>query len=233
MRRTAPEWLLIVDPIDGTRPLMCGFAMGVISIALCRFSHKATFDDIIAGVVLEINTGDWFYAEKGQGVQVQTSQGREVQPSTTEDLSTMFWSYDTVGRPARWVSHYLGELIDSSGLQAGVFVVNNVAYCLTRIVTGHLDAHVEVGARILKDHPESEADFVRIGGGRIMGTFPYDIAACYLILQEANCVITDAYGHPLPNTQLLEQGKDAILSFVAASNASLHKKIINILPALN
>lgn len=221
-----PEWLLVVDPIDGTRPLMCGFAMGVVSIALCPFSTTATFADILAGAVLEIHSGDLYYAEREGGVRVHSEIGRNVRPSVTTDLERMFWSYDTVGRPSRWVHHYLGDLIDVSGMQAAVFVINNAAQCLTKIVNGDLDAYVEVGGRILEEHPESASEFMNIGNGRMMGTFPYDIAAGYAILREAGCVITDAFGRSLESVPLTGHGREAILSIVAASNGGLHSKLL-------
>lgn len=228
-----PEWLLIVDPIDGTRPLLCGFEMGVISIALCHYSQNVTFDDILAGVIVEIKSGEVFFAEQGKGLKILSSFDKRQQLSSTKNLKKLFWSFEAVGRPAHWISKYLGKLTDVSGMEGAVFLFNNSAYSLTRIVTGQLDAYVDVGGRILQDHPESEAEFLRIGSGRVMGTFPYDIAASYLILHEANGVITDAYGKSLGNVRLLQHGKNAVLSCVAASNLELHRKILEFLPPLN
>jgi myo-inositol-1(or 4)-monophosphatase len=228
-----PEWLLVVDPIDGTRPLICGFEMGVISIALCHYSKNVTFRSILAGVVLEIKSGDVFFAEQGMGMQTSSSFSRKVRPSSTKNLKKLFWSFDAIGRPAHWTFKYLEKLINVSGMEGGIFLFNNSAYSLTRIVTGQLDAYVDVGGRILNDHPESESEFLSIGSGRVMGTFPYDIAASYLILQEANCVITDAYGKSLDDVNLLEHGKNAVLSCVAASNVELHRRILEFLPILN
>ncbi|MFQ6113219.1 MAG: inositol monophosphatase family protein [bacterium] len=228
-----PEWLLIVDPIDGTRPLLCGFEMGVVSVALCRYSQNVTFDNILAGVVLEIKSGDVFFAERGKGVQISSPFDKQPQPSSTKNLNKLFWSFEAVGRPTNWICKYLGKLMDVSGMEGAAFLFNNSAYSLTRIVLGQLDAYVDVGGRILKDYPESESEFADIGTGRIMGTFPYDIAASYLILQEANCVVTDACGNSLENVNLLQHGKNAVLSCIAASNLELHRKILEFLPPLN
>lgn len=223
------DWLLIVDPIDGTRPLVCGLEMGVVSIAVCGFSQNATFGDILSGIILEIKTGDLYFAERGKGILISSSSGKRLQPSSTRNLRKLFWSYDIIGRPVHWINKYLGELIEISGMEAGVFIFSNAAFSLTRIVTGQLDAYVEVGGRILKDHPESEAEFLNIGCGRVMGTFPYDIAAAYLILKEANCVITDAYGQSLENFMLTLHGKEAVVSCIAASNQELHGQILKAL----
>ncbi|RMD94347.1 MAG: hypothetical protein D6813_02380 [Calditrichaeota bacterium] len=222
-----PEWLLVVDPIDGTRPLICGFEMGMISIAVSPFSPTATFSEIEAGILLEIRTGDIYFGVKNQGVKILSRAKKKLNPSMTTDFKKMFWSYDSVGRPSRWLFHYLGEMMDISGMEAAVFLFSNVTFSLTRILTGNLDAYVEIGGRILKDHPESKEEFLKIGNGRIMGTFPYDIAAAYLLLQEAHCPMTDAYGNSLEQIPLLNLEKSSqILSCVAAGNTTLHGKII-------
>jgi len=221
-----PLWLLIVDPIDGTRPLMSGFEMGVVSIALCPFSESAAFRDLLAGVVYSIHNQALFYAEKGAGVFVEGFGMSEPQLSTNEDLHAMFWSFDVIGRPVSHAMKYLGDLIQDSGMHAGAFLFHNSAFALMKIVTGHLDAHIDVGGRILYDFPSSEQEFLRIGNGRMMGTFPYDIAAAFVILQETGAVITDAFGASLQDVKLMSSGKQAILSCVAAANAVLHKKIV-------
>jgi len=178
----APKWLLIVDPIDGTRPLLSGFDMGVVSIALCPFLEKASFRDILASVVFRIPVEEYVYAEKGKGIQVNAFGVTEGNLSSQHDIGKMFWSFDLVGRPVNKVAQYLGELIDSSGMQAGAFLFHNTAFSLMKIVVGHFDAYVDVGGRLLREHPESESEFLQIGQGRVMGTFPYDIAASYLIM---------------------------------------------------
>ena len=221
-----PKWLLIVDPIDGTRPLLSGFEMGVVSIALCPFSEGASFKDIGASVVFRIPVEEYVYAEKGKGVQVNAFGVTEENLSSEPDIEKMFWSFDVVGRPVSRVVHYLDDLIDSSGMQAGAFLFHNAAFSLLKIVVGHFDAYVEVGGRLLREHPESESEFLQIGQGRVMGTFPYDIAAAYLIMQEAGAVITDAFGESLADVRLINSGKQAIMSCVAASNSVLHKKIL-------
>ncbi|MCH9006695.1 hypothetical protein IIA29_01600 [candidate division KSB1 bacterium] len=222
-----PQWLLVVDPIDGTRPLACGFETAVVSIALCDYSEVATFGSLLAGVIVEIKDGHWHYAERGCGVQTGPFGAPRVRPSGTAEIENMFWSFDIIGRPTERVLGYLGGLIDATGMNAAAFLFNSSAYSLTRIVTGQLDAYVDVGARILQDIPESEAEFVVIGRGQIMGTFPYDIAAAYIIVQEANCIITDAYGQSLDRFLLIRHGKSAVISCVVASNRELHRKILN------
>jgi len=222
-----PKWLLIADPIDGTRPVLCGFE-GVISLALCDYSRVATFGSIVAAVVLEIGTGASFYSERGCGVETQPAN--RILPSTTSEVESMFWTFDTIGRPVQHVMVYLQNLIDNSGLKGAPFLINSAAYAMTRILTGQIDAHVDVGGRILQEEPESESEFRAIGGGRVVGTFPYDIAAAYLLLKEAGCAISDAFGRSLDDRFLIQDGMGAVMSCVAASNEKLHRNILNALP---
>ncbi len=222
-----PDWLLMVDPIDGTRPLMCGFEAAVVSIALCDYSEVATFANIRAAVVLEIISGASFYVERGKGIE--TRPVRTVVPSATSDLSQMFWSFDIIGRPARLALPYLEDLINRSGMKGAPFLVNGAAFSMTRIVTGQMDAYVDIGGRILQEHPESEREFLAIGNGHVMGTFPYDIAAAYLLLKETGCVISDAFGKSFDNKFLVQHGRNAVMSCVAASNSKLHENILNAL----
>ncbi len=221
-----PEWLLIADPIDGTRPAVCGFESAVVSIALCRYSEVATFDNLIAGIILEIKEGYSYFAEAGCGVEIERPDFSEPRCSGTGEPRQMFWSFETIGRPLERVTAYLRELIDESGMQGASFIFNSSAFSLTRIVTGQLDAHIDVGGRILRDAPDCEADFRAIGNGQVIGTFPYDIAAAYVILIEAGGVITDAFGDSLGRTLVMQHGKEAIISCVAAGNAGLHAKLL-------
>lgn len=222
-----PRWLLVVDPIDGTRPLLCGFEMGVVSIAVAPYTQEESrFGDIVAAVVCPLRVPGYWYAEKGNGVRLAGNKRFTPVSARTEKLEEMFWSFEVVGRPVSYVMAYLGGLIETSGMRAGVFLFNNAAFSLLKVVQGHLDAYVDVGGRILEDFPMSEADFLRIAQGRVMGTFPYDIAAAFLILQEAGAIITDAHGCKLDDRVLTATGRDAILSCVACGNATLHQKIV-------
>lgn len=69
----SPDWILIVDPIDGTRPAFSGFESAVVSIALCPFCDNPTFKDITHAVILELKAGNFFYAEANKGVLLQSS----------------------------------------------------------------------------------------------------------------------------------------------------------------
>lgn len=221
----SPEWLLIVDPIDGTRPAFSGFESAVVSIALCPYSDCPTFKDITHAVILELKTGNLFYAEAGNGVLVHGNDPLlSINPSRNCELELIRWSFELVGRPIEWITKKIGSLIDFSYFKGGVYIFNSSAFALTRLVTGQLDAYIDVTGMIVDDGNENTPLPQISTHSQAMGLFAYDIAAAFLVAKESNCVISDSWGAPLDNKSLIS--KD-VLSCVAASNLELHQRLIN------
>ena len=62
--------VLVVDPIDGTRPAMAGLESACVAVALAPLGDgEPTMADLRAGCVVEIKSGDWFLGVKGSGVR--------------------------------------------------------------------------------------------------------------------------------------------------------------------
>lgn len=216
-----PRWVLVVDPIDGTRPAMAGFEAACVSVALAELGDGTpTMGDVVAGSVVELKSGRTFYAERGGGLDPAPSL------SANRDLDRLFWAYGLRGRPMRAIAEVIGELIDASSVGGGTFDLGSASYDMTRIATGQLDAYVEPGPRMVADVPGMRERFERLGGGAVLNNSPYDIAAAALCLGEAGAVITDAYGAPLANCPLLGSGAEFQISCVAAANAELHRGIL-------
>ena len=70
----APEYICLLDPIDGTYNAVKDIPFFSLSIAFARFSEKATLADIEAGFVMNLATGEEFTAVKGRGAR----HGEEV-----------------------------------------------------------------------------------------------------------------------------------------------------------
>jgi myo-inositol-1(or 4)-monophosphatase len=215
-----PRWVLVVDPIDGTRPAMAGLESACVSVAAARLDADPTMGDVEVGCIVEIKSGQAFLAERGAGLEPAPTL------SPTRDLSRMFWAYGLRGRPMRMIAEVIGELIDVSSVGGGTFDLGSATYDMTRIATGQLDAYVEPGPRIVADLPQTRAEFERVGGGAVLNNSPYDLAAAALCLREAGAVVTDAYGRPLADRPLLGSGADFQLSCVAAANPELHAGIL-------
>jgi myo-inositol-1(or 4)-monophosphatase len=215
------RWVLVVDPIDGTRPAMAGFEAACVSVALAELRDgEPTIGDVDAGCIVELKSGRAFYAERGAGLDPAPKL------SANRDLGRMFWAYGLRGRPMRQVAEVIGDLIDGSSVGGGTFDLGSACYDMTRITTGQLDAYVEPGPRMVADVPGMRARFERVGGGAVLNNSPYDVAAAALCLEEAGAVLTDAYGAPLADRPLLGSGTEFQISCIAAANRELHTGIL-------
>ena len=125
----------------------------------------------------------------------------------------------------------LAELIDASSVGGGTFELGSQAFVMTRVVTGQLDAVVEVGSRIVDDVPGMRAEFERVGNGQILNNSPYDLAAPWLCLSEAGGVVSDGWGEPLDHHRLLGSGHEFQMSSISAANAQLHAELVRAVDA--
>jgi myo-inositol-1(or 4)-monophosphatase len=220
--------VLVVDPIDGTRPAMAGLESACVAVALAPLGDgEPTMADVSIGSVVELKSGAWFVAERGSGVQ---SSGR-VRLSAATDISRMFWAYGFRGRPARPMVEVMGDLIDSSSVGGGTFELGSQAFAMTRLVTGQLDAVVEVGSRVIDDVPGMREEFERVGGGHVLNNSSYDLAAPWLCLREAGGIVTDGWGAPLDRHRLLGAGHEYQMSSISAANPSLHAQLVRAVDA--
>jgi myo-inositol-1(or 4)-monophosphatase len=213
------QWVLVVDPIDGTRPALAGLESCCVSVAAAPLDSEPTMADIRVGCVLELKSGASFIAERGRGLEPAANL------SANRSLERMFWTYGFRGRPARALIEVLCDLIDASSVGGGTFDLGSATYDMTRIVTGQLDAYVEPGPRMIDDVPGVRAEFERVGDGAVLNNSPYDLAAAALCVEEAGAVLSDAYGGSLADRPLLGSGADFQMSCVVACNAELHAKI--------
>jgi myo-inositol-1(or 4)-monophosphatase len=213
------EWVLVVDPIDGTRPAMAGLESSCVSVAAAPLASEPTMADVSVGCVLELKSGEAFVAERGRGLEPAASL------SANRSLERMFWTYGFRGRPARALIEVIGDLIDTSSVGGGTFDLGSATYDMTRIVTGQLDAYVEPGPRMIDDVPAVRAEFERVGHGAVLNNSPYDLAAAAICLEEGGAIVTDAYGEPLGARPLLGSDHSFQMSCVAAANQELHAGI--------
>lgn len=221
--------VLVVDPIDGTRPAMAGLESCCVAVAAAPLGDgRPSMGDVTAACVAEIKTGTTFLAERGAGLEVRTAAGDEVPArlSGNADIGRMFWTLGFRGRPAVPLVTVLGELIDASSVGGAVFDLGSAAFDMTRIATGQLDAYLDVGSRMIDELPSMRPRFEGVGNGAVLNNSPYDLAAAVLCLEEAGAVVTDAFGRSLAARPLLGSGHEFQMSCVAAANAELHAAIL-------
>jgi myo-inositol-1(or 4)-monophosphatase len=218
------QHVLVVDPIDGTRPALAGFEAACVSVAAAALGDGApTMADVEAGVVVEIKSGARFVAERGAGLRSDTP----VALSPNVDLDRLFWVYGLRGRPARPTIEVLAELLDRSSVGGGTFDLGSACFDMTRVLTGQLDAYVEPGPRLIAELPGLQAEFERVGGGAVLNNSPYDLAAAWLCLVEGGAVVTDAAGRPLDDRPLLGSSPEFQMSTIAAANRELHARLVD------
>ncbi len=219
------EWVLVVDPIDGTRPALAGFESSCVSVAAAPLDGEPAMADVAVGVVVELKSGSAFVAERGIGVTPKPVL------SANTAIERMFWVYGLRGRPARGLMEVLAELVDASSVGGATFDLGSATYDMTRVITGQLDAYIEPGPRMIDDVPGMREEFERVGGGAILNNSPYDLAAATLCLQEAGAVVTDAYGRGIGDRPLLGSSHEFQISCLAVANAELHSKICEAIDA--
>ncbi len=228
-----PEGLLIIDPIDGTRAAIAGLESCVVSIAWADYVEAPTFQNVRYAGITEIKGDLTFTAGRGEGVQILDGKGNRIEPflAPTTEISAMAWTLGAVGAPLEYLFNILKEITNTTTLRGGFFILNSSAYELTRMVTGQFSGVIDVRTRLLHDFPETRELFCQYGGGRPVSLFGYDIAAAGFIAQEAGCTVTDAWGRSLNNWNLLDTREANFGSVVAASNPTLHARIMETIEA--
>ncbi len=231
MGADSAETVLLVDPIDGTRPAMAGLESCCVAVAAAPLGDGAPDHGRRRRRVRRRDKERHDVHRRARLRSTDPVGGRRVGESavlsSNTDVSRMFWTLGFRGRPAEPLITVLGELIDASSVGGAVFDLGSAAFDLTRLVTGQLDAYLDVGSRMVEEAPSLRSRFEHVGGGAILNNSPYDLAAPVLCLQEAGGVVTDARGDPLAGRPLLGSGHDFQMSCVAAANSQLHERILD------
>jgi myo-inositol-1(or 4)-monophosphatase len=224
-----PKHLLVVDPVDGTRAAKSGFEGCTVSVASTRVIERPRVGDLDNACVMDILGTHTFYAERGKGVRVyEDGHLRKPKLSQNTILEQLTWSMTVPARPAELIFPTAARLIDLTSLKGGFFACNSTSFSLTRLLTGQLDACIDVANRYLRDIPEIVRDqFINAGRGNILGIAPYDLVAALLIAEEAGAVVTDAYGNSFDHLLLLDSSEINQQSLIAAGNRDLHQKLLN------
>ena len=187
-----------------------------------------TLGDVRFGCIGEIKNDDLFWAARGEGAHWIGPNGAEKSPRLLPitEIAKAPLTFEVVARPFEWIGTALSEIVDASSMTGGCFLFNSTAFSLTRLMTGQLAAMMDIGNRLLRDFPASRERFLALGFGKPIGLFAYDIAAAALIAQEAGAIVTDAYGHSLDKTRLLDTTEPNLQSILGASNLALHEKML-------
>ena len=225
--RGRPDRILIIDPIDGTRPAGAGLEAGMVSIAAAPFRRDATLGDVDDALIMSIKTGQLFRSKRGRGTRI-VHRGSALDPSLSPQRTVVgsFWTYGFRGRPVAPSSIVLQELLDATSANGAGFELGSATFGMTGVVTGRFDAYVDHGQRLIDEIPETRPLFEELADGAVLNNNPYDVAAAKLICEEAGCIVTDAFGRSLNDKPLIGSGADYCVSTVVTSTRELHAEII-------
>jgi myo-inositol-1(or 4)-monophosphatase len=192
-------------------------------VAAAPLRDGVTMGEVSVGCVVEIPTGAVFLAERGLGLV----ESPPVSLSRNEELDRLFWAYGFRGRPARPLVEVVGDLIDTSSVGGAGFDLGSAAFCMTRVLTGQLDAYVEPGPLLVDEVPGMREEFERVGRGAVLNNSPYDLAAAALCVSEGGGVVTDARGATLDDRRLLGSGPEFQMSVIASATPALHERLVD------
>ncbi len=226
-----PRAIFVVDPIDGTRPAAAGLESCCVSVAVVPPREDATLGDVTFGVVHEIKSGDRFSATRGGGARGRARRrSRDPAAAVGQRRSRPRCSGPPGlrGRPVMPVSVVLEELIDGSSMRGGYFDLGSATFNMTRIVTGQLDAYVDIGRRIVDEFPSLRTRVPqRSGRARCARTSPTTSRPPALIVAEAGGVVTHADGAALADHPAVGSGDGYGIAVLASASETLHQVLLS------
>ncbi len=161
IRKTGPEFNWIIDPLDGTTNFIHGIPTFAISIALQRG------EDLVSGVVYEINRDEMFYAWEGGGAYLT---GKPIRVSGATDISSTLlatgFPYYDFERQEQYLQAFSELMRSCHGLRR----IGSAAVDLAYVAAGRFDGFFEYNLNA------------------------WDVAAGALIVQEAGGKVLDFNG---------------------------------------
>ncbi|HIP91361.1 MAG TPA: bifunctional NADP phosphatase/NAD kinase [Methanothermococcus okinawensis] len=203
----APEYIVVLDPIDGTYNALNNLPIYAVSIAIGKIAGKyrglegvrgMSIEDLELGIVKNIATGEIYYGRVNKGAYILEKNDREwkkIEVSNTKDLKDA-----TVGVFAYGLTTNTLNFIKDRKVRR-IRIFGSVALEMCYVARGALDAFINVNET----------------------TRLCDIAGSYVILRESGGVITDRDGRPLDMKLDIGERRSLI-----CSNRALHRKLIGI-----
>jgi myo-inositol-1(or 4)-monophosphatase len=158
---TSESLTFIADPIDGTTNFLHGFPHYSVSIAAMNAG------DLIAGVVLNVTTGELFTATADGGAQ---KNGETIRVSSIDSVSRALIGTGFPFKNAELLERYSRQFIEVSRQTAGIRRAGSAALDLADVACGRFDGFWEL---VLA---------------------PWDVAAGILLVREAGGIVTDMSG---------------------------------------
>ena len=148
----------IIDPLDGTTNFVHGIPLYSVSIALKHL------DEIVAGLVYEVNLDECFYAWKDGSAYLNQ---KKISVSKTYELDNTLLATGFPYQDYSLMSDYLDLFEDLMRNSRGIRRLGSAAVDLAYVACGRFDLFYEYGLK------------------------PWDVAAGTLIVQQAGGKVTD------------------------------------------
>ena len=132
-----PKIYVVADPIDGTTNAVRGVPYSAISIAI---SEKPDLSGLIAGVVLNLFTGDKYTAEKGLGAY---KNGKRIRVSNIKELKHALVTVDLSKTETN--TTWIGKI---SQKVSAIRCLGSAALELCHLASGETDIHIDIRGRI-------------------------------------------------------------------------------------
>lgn len=188
-----PQALLVIDPIDGSRPARCGFEQAMVSLACYPWVANPTLGDVCTSALVSLRTGEPVVSRRGQ-TGFESSISSSTIPLPDRPLAACSWAFEVAGRPIRNLAARYERLIAETSLSGGAFVFNASAFAILQVATGDLDFFLDVGGE--------DGEF---------GLAPYDVAAVLPIAWSCGAVACDAQGNEIAGRETLRAGPLSLL----------------------
>jgi myo-inositol-1(or 4)-monophosphatase len=216
-----PEYIFIVDPVDGSRPAQVGFPQWCVSIAVAPYSEDLRVRDVMYAFIKEAD-GTEHFAEKGKGNLIDGKNRPALSTQTNLDEATLV--LDVCGHEPAVAGLIYSPLIQKTS-PTGTFVVNSSSWTIAQMTKGRIDGFVNLVTRIYEEFPEYRERILENFGGKLKGLMPYDIAPWYLMGSESGLTLTDSRGRSLEDMKLTDISPENQRCAIVASTQELHAEI--------
>ncbi len=226
--RSAPsseaEWVLYIDPVDGSRPMQSGLGLATFSCAIVRNNLREpmdrryttpspTFEDIVGSVLLDFSTGTLYTSEKNPN---PPTNNEKIEPRKA------FVVEETYGFPPEVMGISMGSIKRAVNTTSAF---HSGSSALLGVSRGQFDAQVDM-RRLIEQNTQLNTKKT---------LWPFDIAAAHVLAHNAGCTITDAAGNPLDKRPLWSfVGKEGSwnpevqISLIAARTEALHRELVQL-----
>lgn len=173
-----PEYIAVVDPIDGSYNALHALPFYALSIAFAPYSEEASLADVSTAYVLNLYSGDEFTAERGRGAWYN---GRRIRSTGAGNLSKATVCIYSTPRS-------VGVLMPLLRRIKRVRTLGSAALELCHVARGDFDAFVDVRTYLRNIDVAAAKLVVEEAGGAVTDMQGASLEASLLRIERLNIV---------------------------------------------